>query len=291
VAVVTGATRNLGLALVEGLARQLGQDDVVYLTSRDPDRVAQALATIEAPRAQLRGEALDVADADAVVHLAATLAERHGRVDVVFSNAYHRVGPEDDPAAAVELYAAVNNLGTTSMLRAFAPLLPEHGRLLVVASELGTLHYLAPVLHRRFEAPETLDDIDLAVCAWCEAVRDRRRAAEEAWPVFINIPSKIAQVAAVRVLARERREDDLRRDTLIAAVCPGMIDDGASRPWFSDMSRAARPGARRAPRRPDLLRRARAVRQGAALEAMTGLLPAGGETRTLRSTCTQLRKR
>src|SRR5438270_8740706 len=41
--------------------------------------------------------------------------------------------------------------------------------------------------------------------------------------------------------------------------------------------RAARPGARRAPRRPDLLRRARAVRQGAALEAMTGLLRHGGD--------------
>ena len=242
VAVVTGATRNLGLALVEGLARQLGEDDVVYLTSRDPERVAQALATIEAPRAQLRGEALDVADADAVARLAATLAERHGRVDVVFSNAYQRVGPDDEPAVVIERYAAVNNLGTTSMLRAFAPLLPEHGRLLVVASELGRLHYLAPVLHRRFEAPETLDDIDLAVCDWREAVRDRRREAEEAWPFFINIPSKIAQVAAVRVLARERREDDRRRDTLIAAVCPGLIDDGAARPWFSDMSRAQTPG-------------------------------------------------
>jgi carbonyl reductase 1 len=242
VAVVTGATRNLGLALVEGLARQLGEDDVVYLTSRDPERVAQALATIEAPRAELRGEALDVADADAVAGLAATLAERHGRVDVVFSNAYHRVEPEDDPAAVIERYAAVNNLGTTSMLRAFAPLLPEHGRLLVVASELGRLHFLAPVLHPRFEAPETLDDIDLAVCDWREAVRNRRREAEEAWPAFINIPSKIAQVAAVRVLARERREDDLRSDMLIAAVCPGLIDDGASRPWFSDMSRAQTPG-------------------------------------------------
>lgn len=241
VAVVTGATRNLGLALAEGLAEQLGQDDVVYLTSRDPDRVAQALATIETPRARLRGEALDVADAGAVARFAATLAERHGQVDVVFSNAYQRVSPEDDPAVAVERYVAVNNLGTTNMLRAFAPLLPEHGRLLVVASTLGTLHYLAPVLHHRFEEPETLGDIDLAVHAWREAVRDRRRAAEEAWPAFLNIPSKIAQVAAVRVLARERREDDLQRDTLIAAVCPGMIDTGASRPWFSEMSRAQTP--------------------------------------------------
>jgi carbonyl reductase 1 len=241
VAIVTGATRNLGLALVEGLAARLGQDDVVYLTSRDAKRVSQALTTIEAPRAQLRGEALDVADADAVARFAAALAERHGAVDVVFSNAYQRVGPQEDPASAIERYAAVNNLGATNMLRAFAPLLGDHGRLLVVASKLGTLHYLAPVLHSRFEEPQTLDELDRAVCAWRDAVRDGRRAAQEAWPAFINIPSKIAQVAAVRVLAREPREHDLHRDTLIAAVCPGMIDTGAARPWFSDMSDAQTP--------------------------------------------------
>jgi NAD(P)-dependent dehydrogenase (short-subunit alcohol dehydrogenase family) len=159
----------------------------------------------------------------------------------VFSNAYHRVGPEDDPGASVERYAAVNNLGTTNMLRAFAPLLREHARLLVVASTLGTLHYLAPVLHPRFDEPKTLDELDVAARSWRDAVRDRRRAAEEAWPAFINIPSKIAQVAAVRVLARERREDDLRHDVLVASVCPGMIDTGASRPWFDDMSRAQTP--------------------------------------------------
>src|SRR5271155_4718636 len=124
VAVVTGATRNLGLALAKGLAERFEDDDVVYLTSKDPARIAHVLATIETPRAQLRGEALDVADADAVARFAAILAGRHGGVDVVFSNAYHRVGPDDDPTAAVERYAAVNNLGTTSMLRAFPPLLP-----------------------------------------------------------------------------------------------------------------------------------------------------------------------
>src|SRR5437660_1218255 len=106
VVVVTGATRNLGLALAVGLAERLQAEDVVYLTRRDPDRVANALATMGAPRAQLRGEALDVADDAAVGRFAATLAERHGGVDIVFSNAYHRVGPEDDPAASVERYAA-----------------------------------------------------------------------------------------------------------------------------------------------------------------------------------------
>jgi NAD(P)-dependent dehydrogenase (short-subunit alcohol dehydrogenase family) len=240
IAVVTGATRNLGLALAGGLAQRLDADDVVYLTGRDPARIASALQTIGASRAELRGETLDVSDEDAVARFAAALAERHGGVDIVFSNAYYRVGPGDDPVDAIERYVAVNNLGTTHVLRVFLRLLCDRGQMLVVASTLGTLHYLAPVLHARFDGDATLADVDRAVCGWRDAVRERR-ATEQAWPAWINIPSKVGQVAAVRAVARERREDDLRRDILVASVCPGMIDTGASRPWFTDMSRAQTP--------------------------------------------------
>jgi len=126
---------------------------------------------------------------------------------------------------------AVNNLGTTRVLRAFVPLLRDGGRLLVVASRAGSLRALAPALHDRFDGLESLADVGDAVKAWRDAVRERR-AAGEAWPAWINIPSKIGQVAAVRALATERRADDLRRGIVIAAVCPGLIDTGASRPWL-----------------------------------------------------------
>ncbi len=55
------------------------------------------------------------------------------------------------------------------------------------------------------------------------------------------MPSKVAQVAAVRAVAAGRREKDLADGTLIAAVCPGMVDTATSRPWFSDYSRAQSP--------------------------------------------------
>jgi NAD(P)-dependent dehydrogenase (short-subunit alcohol dehydrogenase family) len=240
VAVVTGATRNLGLALAQGLADRLEPGDVVYLTGPDPGRVSEAAEKVAAASAEVRGEVLDVSDGEAVARFAASLAERHGGVDIVFSNHYSRVEPDDDPAEVVDHYVAVNNLGTTHVLRAFAPLLRDGSRLLVVASTAGSLRTLAPVLHARFDTGlATLDDVDAAVCTWRDAVRERR-AAGQAWPAWINIPSKIGQVAAVRVLARQRREDDLRRRILIAAVCPGLIDTGASRPWL-DMARAQTP--------------------------------------------------
>ncbi|MEU2878369.1 carbonyl reductase, partial [Streptomyces sp. NPDC007070] len=48
-------------------------------------------------------------------------------------------------------------------------------------------------------------------------------------------------VAAVRAVAAERRERDLAAGALIAAVCPGMVDTRASRPWFGDYSQAQTP--------------------------------------------------
>ena len=57
----------------------------------------------------------------------------------------------------------------------------------------------------------------------------------------MNIPSKVAQVAAVRALAHDRRAADLAENRLIMALCPGLIDTGASRPWFDDMSSAQTP--------------------------------------------------
>jgi NAD(P)-dependent dehydrogenase (short-subunit alcohol dehydrogenase family) len=238
VALVTGATRGLGRALVEGLAARLTPADTVYLTGRDATRVERAAAGVSGP-ARVRGELLDVADPEAAARLAGTLRERHGGVDIVFGNAVHRAGPDDDPRAIVADYTEVNNFGTTRLLRAFAPLLPGGGRLIVVASSLGTLHHLAPVLHHRFAELSTLDEVDEQVAAWRDAVRDGSARAA-AWPGFVNIPSKIGQVAAVRALAHQRRDTDVPRGTLLAAVCPGMMNTPTSAAWW-DVSTAPTP--------------------------------------------------
>ena len=236
-AVVTGANQGLGRALVAGLAAAMGPDDRVLLTGRDPGRVDAAVAALPTTGALVEGRVLDVRDPAAIAALAAEL----GEVDIVFSNATSRMSPGDDPADQVDAVAATNDLATTAVLRAFAPRLRRGGRLIIVASALGTLDKLDERVRARFDdATASLDAVDALVAAWRAAVHDGRAEAE-GFGTWLNIPSKVAQVAAVRATAHERRAADLAEHKLIMALCPGLIDTDASRPWFADMSSAQTP--------------------------------------------------
>ena len=240
IALVTGANQGLGRALVEGLAAHMQPQDRVLLTGRDPNRVTAAAAAIAGGPAVARveGHVLDVRDGDAI----ATLAERLGEIDIVFSNATARMSPDAAPADEVDDVAETSNLATTRILRAFAPRLRPGGRLFIVASALGTLDKLDPRVAGRFAeaAAADLDAVDALVAEWREAIHAGREE-DEGYGRWLNIPSKVAQVAAVRALARERRESDRAQGRLLMALCPGLIDTDASRPWFADMSSAQTP--------------------------------------------------
>jgi carbonyl reductase 1 len=245
VAVVTGANQGIGRAVVDKLAQVLGRDAVVYLTGRHQQRVEQAAAEVAATAtttATVVPAVLDVRDTAAVQALARELGDRHGGVDIVVSNAAARITPERSDADQVGEFVDTNNLGTTRMLRAFGPLLRPGGRFLVVASTFGSLRNLASHLHRLFDtATMSLDDLDRVMREYVDLVETGRDQAA-GWPELINIVSKIGQVAAARVYARRWAADGgVRAGGYVGAVCPGLVDTPASRPWFADMSQAQTP--------------------------------------------------
>ncbi|GHD55124.1 carbonyl reductase [Streptomyces mirabilis] len=242
IALVTGANQGLGRALAEGLAARMDPDDLVLLTGRSHQRVsgaAREVAQLPGTRSHVQGQVLDVTDTDDIARLADELRARHGGVDVVLSNAVARLLPEESQAERADEFIDVSNTATHAILRSFGPVLRPGGRLIVVASSLGTLGHLDPRLHHLFDGA-SLDQVEYAVESWRRAIHNRT-AEEAGWPRWLNVPSKVAQVAAVRAVAAERREHDLADGTLIASVCPGMVDTATSRPWFSDFSQAQSP--------------------------------------------------
>jgi carbonyl reductase 1 len=242
IGLVTGANQGLGRAVAAGLARAWGGQGTVYLTGRDRQRVDEAAAALARDGLHVVPQVCDVRDDEAVQGLARWIADRHGGVDFVDSNASAAISPGVPYADQVGDLINTNNLGTTRMIRSFGPLLRPGGRLVVTASDFGTLAGLPPHLHSRFDTETmSLDDLDQTMRDYAGAVRSGAAAAQ-GWPEWINIPSKIGQVAAVRIYARDQREQAMREEQLIVAVCPGLVDTRASRPWFTDMSRAQSPG-------------------------------------------------
>ena len=241
-ALVTGANQGLGRALVEGARRWPGARPTA---SCSPAAIPTACGTppLPSPTARpppaWRAACSTSATRDAIAALAAEL----GEVDIVFSNATARMSPEADPADEVDAVAETSNLATTRMLRAFAPRLRPGGRLIVVASALGTLDKLDERVAGRFAAAatESLDAVDALVADWRAAVH-AGRAEAEGYGTWLNIPSKVAQVAAVRAAGpRAARRRPGPRAGCSWRLCPGLIDTDASRPWFEDMSTAQTP--------------------------------------------------
>ncbi|MDX2939795.1 SDR family NAD(P)-dependent oxidoreductase [Streptomyces ipomoeae] len=242
IAVVTGANQGLGRGLVEVLAARMNPDDLVLLTGRDPQRVAAAareVAALESTRSRVEGRVLDVTDTGAISALATELKERHGGVDVMLSNAFYRLVPDRPQHEQADEFISVSNIATHAVLRSFGPVMRRGGRLIVVASALGTLGHLNPQLRPLFDEV-TLEDVERAVDRWRSAAREGT-AREHGWPTWLNAPSKVAQVAAVRAVAAERRSSDLANGILVAAVCPGMVDTGYLPHWYADRRQAQSP--------------------------------------------------
>jgi gluconate 5-dehydrogenase len=88
VALVTGATRGLGLAIAEGLA---GAGALVVLNGRDQARLDEAAHRLAALGAgAVETERFDVADPAALRSGIAAIAARHGRLDILVNNVGQR---------------------------------------------------------------------------------------------------------------------------------------------------------------------------------------------------------
>ena len=84
VALVTGASRGLGLAMAEALA-QAGA--TVVLGARDPEGLVRAVGKLRSAGADAHAQPFDLTDEPAVLGAIPTLLDRHGRLDILLNNA------------------------------------------------------------------------------------------------------------------------------------------------------------------------------------------------------------
>ena len=136
-AVVTGATRGIGLAVAEGLvARGIG----VVVVGRDPRRGEQALARLRRidPDARLHFAAADLGSIRAVEMLAAAIAGLDRPVDYLVHNAAVVTPTRSVTCDGIERQLMVNHLAPVLLTRLLLPALwrAEAPRIVVTASQL-----------------------------------------------------------------------------------------------------------------------------------------------------------
>ncbi len=136
VALVTGGTRGIGLAVAQALARQ-GAGLVVC--GRDAERVEAAAAELESRGATVAGFACDVTDPAQILALAADTERLFGRLDICVADA--GVCPEapldDLDADFIDEVLAVNVRGLLLTTQAAARLMDAGGSIVHLGSVSG----------------------------------------------------------------------------------------------------------------------------------------------------------
>ena len=233
VGVVLGATRGIGYALAKALSNFWGERGIVYLTARDDVSGQSAVAALAVGGIRAHYLLFDLADSAAASRIAEVLLERHGGIDVVVQNGAYM--PRAGVAAVHDARPMIeaNSHGTLRVLHAFLPILRANARMVVVASSLGVLSKLPPGLRARFNgARGDPAGINRIMDDYVEAVETGTSEAD-GWPGWVNIPSKVGQVALLRAFAGWARESGaLPAGVLINAANPGVTLTDATRDFM-----------------------------------------------------------
>ncbi len=143
VAIVTGSTKGIGRAMVEGLAAAGAK---VVVSSRKQDLCDEVAAEIEAlTGAEVLGLACHVGDWDAIPGFVEKVVERFGRIDVLVNNAGINPAPVTVGEMTLEYWRkvfSVNLEGPLRMSQQVAPVMRDGGGGSIV--HIGTMAAYGP---------------------------------------------------------------------------------------------------------------------------------------------------
>ncbi|CAG8650860.1 6428_t:CDS:2 [Paraglomus brasilianum] len=271
VALVTGANKGIGYAIVKNLALkytelQRTQSLTIYLSARNKslgetsltelqkELKPQKILSDDGGNVDLKFMRIDLTDEQTMENAKEDLLKNHGGLDILINNAAMAFKGSAFDVNVVRTTFATNFYGTLKLCNYLLPIIRPEGRLINIASSAGRLGILSQELAREF----TNDDLDvdglIALMKKFEDAVEKGTWAEEGWPTNSYGMSKVGVTALTRILAR--RVNSEGKDILVSACCPGWVrtdmagpaatlttDQGAETPVFLALDETTVPQA------------------------------------------------
>ncbi|KAH9632645.1 hypothetical protein HF086_008472 [Spodoptera exigua] len=221
IAVVTGASKGLGFAIVKGLCQKF--NGVVYLTARNEKNGLDAVKKLNDLGLKPQFHQLDVSDEKSVQTFASYIKNKHGGLDVLVNNAAILEWDEVYPSyEAAKRNIDINYKSLLTLEKYVYPLLRDGARVVNISSACGHLSNLKKQSWiRMLQDPDlTTEQINQFVDEYLESVKNgtfnKNDFADEGKHAEHRV-SKIALTALTMV--QQRKYED--RNISINAVHPG----------------------------------------------------------------------
>ncbi|GAM84135.1 hypothetical protein ANO11243_021270 [Dothideomycetidae sp. 11243] len=241
VAVVTGANKGIGLAIVRQLALQYPKSSfhngsfLIYLTARSAERGAEAVKTLnQDPKLRdakvlaehggqttIKFSELDISKTTSIREFKDFLHKQHpDGIDILINNA--GIAMQGFDKDVVKQTLETNYYGTLEATQTLLPIIKPGGRLVNLGSMAGHLSKYSDSVRRAFiDASETgVPEMTSMMEAFKKAVSEGNEK-EQGWPSAAYAVSKAGIIGMTHAVAKEQAAND--KKILINSCCPGYV--------------------------------------------------------------------
>ncbi|KAL4230729.1 NADH-cytochrome b5 reductase [Mactra antiquata] len=247
VAVVTGANKGIGFAIVRGLCKQFDGD--VILTARNEENGKQAIESLNKEGLKPIFHQMNLNDVTSIDRIKDYLQSNYGGLDVLVNNAgiAFKMAATEPFAVQAEITMATNFWGTLNVCNRLFSLLRPHARVVNVSS-MATKYAAEKCskdLLQQFSSPDlSMNKVEQLMTDFVNAAKSGT-AKDKGWPEYSYGVTKIGVTLMTFVQQKELNKDESRSDIVVNACCPGYvstdmssfkgtktIDEGADTPLY-----------------------------------------------------------
>ena len=239
--VITGATDGIGLATTKML---LAEGHKVLMHGRNPQKLADAAASLDADGQNTEQYIADLSDLSEVVKLAGDIAKKHCGIDVLINNAGILKTQHTRTKDGLDVRFAVNTIAPFILTKELLPLLGSDSRVVNVSSAAA-----APVNLAGLAGEETYDNAmeaysqsKLAITMWTRSMASQAGNGDTVF-VSVNPGSLLASKMVKEGFGIAGSDINIGADILCRAALSEEFANVSGQYYDNDSKRFAEPHA------------------------------------------------